>query len=81
MKQWTRPGPGPTVQRQVLSVAAEVEVGQGRAGVLNHAPHMLTAEAAPGHVQLLDAAGRRRQRDGAVRRAAGGRWDAVDEAD
>lgn len=85
------PGSGPTLQLQVLPVAAEVEVSDGRAQVLDqvldHTPGLLAAEAAPRHVQLLDAA---RDRDGdrdgdgdtavrrAVRRDAGPRRKRTD---
>lgn len=42
-----------TVQSQRLSVTAQVQSSHRWTQVLHHVPHMVTAEAAPRHVQLL----------------------------
>lgn len=41
-----------TVQAEVLSVAAEVEVSDRGAEVVHHTPHVLVGEDAPGGVEL-----------------------------
>lgn len=56
--------PALTLQREVFSVAAEVEVSHRRAQMGDDALHMLTVEAAPRYIQLLYTAGMRQGETG-----------------
>lgn len=47
--------PGLTIQRQVLPVAAQVQVRDAGTQVCHHALDVFSAEAAPRDVQLLQA--------------------------
>lgn len=64
MKPPVTPSPPLTLQCEVLSVPAEVEVSHRRAQMGDDTLHMLTVEAAPRYIQLLyTACMRDRDRD------------------
>lgn len=65
MKPPETPRPPPlTLQCEVLSVPAEVEVGHRQAQMGDDAFHMLTVEAAPRYIQLLYTACMRQRETG-----------------